>query len=164
VTQYNIGKKQETCLACGKEFRGGEEVVSCVFQEGEGLGRADLCAACWEEGKAPEHFSSWRRKAEEKNAPRKFDNAAALQLFRVLSDSEEQRDADTAYMLALLLMRKKVFDLVRTGTEDGRKVMVIKVRGDAEEFRVTDRNLSEEQLEEVKNSLESIFESVESVE
>ena len=158
VTQYNIGKKQETCASCGKEFTDGEEVVSCVFRETESIGRADFCAACWDDGRAPRHFSSWRRKVKKETAPRRFDARAALELFRVLVDSEEQRDADTAYILALLLMRRKVFELVRAGSEGGAKTMILKLRGGGEEFRVIDRSLTEDGLEEVKNSLESIFE------
>lgn len=158
MAQYNIGKKQEKCVSCGREFADGEEVVSCVFPESESIGRADLCAACYEQGRAPEHFSSWRRKVEKQTAPRRFDGKAALDLFRVLADSEEQRDADTAYILALLLMRRKIFELVRAGSEGKVKTMVLKLRGGAEEFRVADRNLTEDRLEEIKNSLESIFE------
>jgi hypothetical protein len=158
VAQYNIGRKQETCVSCGKEFADGEEVISCVFREGDGIGRADLCTTCWAEGGAPEHFSSWRRKVEKEAAPRRFDGRAALELFRVLVDSEEQQDADTAYILALLLMRKKIFELVRAGSEEGVKTMVLKLRSGAEEFRVVDRSLTEDRLEEVKNRLESIFE------
>jgi hypothetical protein len=163
VAQYNIGKKQESCVSCGREFRDGEEVVSCVFPEGEGVGRADLCSTCWQEGRAPEHFSSWRRKVEKKAVPKRFDAKAALALFRVLADSEQSRDADTAYILALLLMRRKIFDLVRAGSEGGVKTMILRLRGEAEEFRVIDRNLTEDRLEEVKNSLESIFEAGEGI-
>ena len=158
MAQYHIGKKRETCASCGRNFEDGEDVVSCVFPEGENIGRADLCIACWEQGQAPQHFSSWRRKVEKETAPRRFDGKAALALFRVLADSEEQKDADTAYILALLLMRRKVFELVRTGSEKGVKRIILRLRGGAEEFGVVDRNLTEERLEEVKNSLESIFE------
>ena len=158
MAQYHIGKKRETCASCGRDFEDGEEVVSCVFPEGENIGRADLCIACWDQGQAPQHFSSWRRKVEKETAPRRFDGKAALDLFRVLVDSEEQKHADTAYILALLLMRKKVFELVRAGSEEGVKTIILRLRGGAEEFRIIDRNLTEERLEEVKNSLESIFE------
>lgn len=158
MAQYHIGKKRETCATCGRDFEDGEDVVSCVFPEGENIGRADLCIACWDQGRAPEHFSSWRRKVEKETAPRRFDGNAALALFRVLIDSEEQKDADTAYILALLLMRRKIFELVRAGSEGGVKTMMLRLRDGAEEFRVVDRDLTEDRLEEVKNSLESIFE------
>jgi hypothetical protein len=158
VAQYHIGKKRETCASCGRDFEDGEEVVSCVFPEGENIGRADLCTACWDLGRAPEHFSSWRRKVEKEAVPKRFDSNAALALFRILIDSEEQNDADTAYILALLLMRKKIFELIRAGSEEGVKTMMLRLRGGVEEFKVVDRNLTEDRLEEVKNSLESIFE------
>lgn len=146
-------------MSCGREFQDGEEVVSCVFPEGEGVGRADLCTTCWQEGRAPQHFSSWRRRVEKKVLPKRFDTKAAQALFRVLADSEEPRDADTAYILALLLMRRKVFDLVRAGSEGGVRTMILRLRGGSEEFKVLDRNLNEDRLREVKDSLESIFEA-----
>jgi hypothetical protein len=158
VAQYRIGKARESCSSCGKEFQDGEEVVSCVFPEGDLLGRADLCLACWDAGKAPPSISSWRRKVEKKAPPKRFDRKAALELFQALADSEEPGDADTAYILALLLMRKNVFELARTGSENGVGVMMLKLRGGTEEFRVPSRDLSEEQLEKVKDNLEAIFE------
>ena len=158
MAQYHIGKGQECCSACAREFRDGEEVVSCVFPAEDSLGRADLCAECWEAGRAPEFISSWRRKVKKKAAPKKFDRKAALELFRVLADSEQPGDADTAYILALLLMRKKVFELERSGSEEGKKVMELRLRGGDEKFRLISRDLTEEQLEGVKDNLESIFE------
>jgi hypothetical protein len=158
MSEYRIGKQQESCTACGREFQDAQEVVSCVFQDADSLGRADLCLECWEAGRAPAHFSNWRRRVERKTPPKVFNRKAALDLFRVLADSEEPRDADTAYILALLLMRKKALDLARAGTVDGANVMVLKAQGSSEEFRVTGRDLTEERLEEVKNNLESIFE------
>lgn len=162
MAQYRIGKGQEACAACGREFPDGEEVISCVYPEKDSLGRADLCPSCWEEGKAPEHISSWRHTVQKKTPPRKFDLKAALELFRVLADSEEHRDADTAYILALLLLRKKVFELARAGMEKGAKVMILKLRGGEEEFRVAGLDLTDERVEQVKANLESIFEGGES--
>ncbi len=158
MAQYRIGKQQENCVACGREFRDGEEVVSCVYPQEDSLGRADLCVDCWEAGKAPAAISSWRRKVQKKASPKRFDRKAALELFRILADSEEPRDADTAYILALLLMRKKVFELARTGSEEGVNTMVLRLRGTAEQFKLASRDLTEEQLEGVKSNLESIFE------
>ncbi len=159
MAEYRIGKKQEACSACGKVFEDGEEVVSCVYPEGGMLGRAELCLGCWDAGKAPAHISNWRRKVERKAPPRRFDRKAALELFRVLSDSEDPRDADMFYILAILLMRKGVFELSRTGSENGQSIMVLRLRGDTEEFKVAPREITEGRLEEVKNNLESIFES-----
>ena len=165
MAQYHIGKRQDACASCKREFADGEEVTSCVYatpgrQEAKAgsLTRADFCKPCWDAGKAPEHISNWRRKVQKKEAPRRFDRKAALELFRILGDSEEPKDADVAYVLALLLLRKKVFDLARAGTEDGRRVMILRLSGGREEFRVVDRELTQERLEAVKSNLESIFE------
>ena len=155
MAQYNIGKRQESCTACGREFQDGEEVVSCVYPEADSLARADLCAPCWEAGKAPGNISHWRYKVKKEAAPRKFNRQAALELFRVLADSQEPQDADTAYILAVLLMRKKVFELARTGSEDGVNIMVLRLKGGTEEYKVASPDLTEERLEEVKDNLES---------
>lgn len=162
MTQYHIGKSQDNCTSCGKEFQDGEEVVSCIFPEEESLGRADVCLDCWDSGKAPRYISSWRRKIEKKAPPKKFDRKAALDLFKVLADSEEARDADTAYILALLLLRKNVFELERTGASEGVSTMVLKLKASGEKYRIPNRELTDERLEQVKDNLESIFEAGES--
>jgi len=162
MAQYHIGKSQEACVACGREFLDGEEVVSCVYPGENSLARADLCTACWVAGKAPSCVCDWRRRIEKKEQPRKFDRKAALDLFRVLAGSEEPGEADTAYILALLLMRKNVFELARTGSENGLRAIVLKLRGSKEEFRLASRDLTDERLEAVKNNLESIFGSADS--
>jgi len=158
MSQYRIGKGQNSCTVCGREFEDAEEVVSCVYSNDDALERADMCMDCWNAGKAPPHMSSWRRKVEKKEPPKRFDRKAALELFRVLSDSQEAKDADTAFILAVLLMRKRVFELERTGLENGVKIMVLRLKGAVEEFKVESRDLDEQRLNEVKDNLESIFE------
>ena len=158
MARYRIGKGQTACTVCGREFEDGEEVYSCVYSGEESLERGDICQECWDAGKAPEHISSWKRRIEKKEPPRRFDRKAALDLFRVLVDSEETRDADTAFILAVLLMRKKVFELERSGTENGKKIMILRLKGSSDEFKVQNRELDDERLNEVKDNLESIFE------
>ena len=158
MAQYRIGKGQDSCTSCGREFVDGEDVVSCVFSGEDSLERADICMDCWESGKAPDYISSWRRQIVKKAPPKRFDRQAALELFRVLSDSQEPKDADTAFILAVLLMRKKVFELERTGLENGTKVMELRLKGDTEIFKIENRELDEQRLNEVKDNLESIFE------
>ncbi len=160
---YKISRSTRTCIACEKQFNEGEEYFAAIFEGPEQFLRKEFCAACWagDTGReaAEGSYSHWKVRVPEKPAERKhkLDVRAASTFFRRLAGSDEPHKRDFAYLLALLLMRKKVL-VQRETTRNGEKdFMVLRFRGEDEDYRTEDPHLPAEALERVKDDLGSLL-------
>lgn len=110
---WKMDKVTWTCLHCAKEFAAGEPFWSRLVDdpqtrtEQSTLRRESYCQDHWP---APgPSFCFWRsqRKVEE-GGPRMLDSDSLLSIFRELAVSDEPRKLNFRYLLALILMRKKL--------------------------------------------------------
>ncbi len=163
---FKISRSMRKCETCEKDFCAGAEYF-CAISEGDGeFARREYCAQCWESdtGRAAAEgaYSYWRTGIPERtDEKRSLDVAAASTFFRRLAGSEEPHKRNFAYLLALLLMRKKVLLLEETVRESGKDFLVLRFRGeDAEDsFRAEDPRLPVEELEKVKDELGQLLDA-----
>lgn len=94
-----------------------------------GLKRLDVCADAWQQGNRPDHlFSFWKSTVSEPAEKKKLfvDNAVLMNLLRRLADTDKPQRLAFRYVLALILMRKKLvrYDGIeeKTATIDGQSV------------------------------------------
>jgi hypothetical protein len=94
-----------------------------------GLCRLDISLEAWEEGYRPEGlFGYWRSTVPEPNAKKKMfvDDAVLMNLLERLADATEPDRLAFRYVLALILMRKKLLrydgNESRTAEVDGQAV------------------------------------------
>jgi len=158
---WKIGKSNRRCCVCEAELVMGEAFYSTLNQWEGGLERRDFCLQCWqnsgEEKQRPDFF--WRTtQADDVPKKRSIDLEVVTDLFRKLPESSDPMRQKVRYFLALLLMRKRVVKLLSTGREDERDFMSIRLRGEEKEQRVTNPNLTQGELDEVKAELELLLE------
>lgn len=141
-----------------------------------GLKRLDVCQEKWQEGARPEQlFSYWKSTVPEPNEKKKMfvDDAVLMNLLRRLEDTEDEQRLAFRYVLALILMRKKLlrYDGVETiGSGDEAKVYwnltpkkdlskgPLGKWNEDETLRVLDPQLDESRIEEVTEQLGEILE------
>jgi hypothetical protein len=163
--EYNISKAAGTCRLCQRAFGPGEEFVATVRETEEDLLREDFCRACWdthESRQDRELFGLWRsRTAEPRQSKRTFvDDDLLIDFFKRLTDAREGVKLRFRFVLALVLMRKKL--LVYEGSqksEDGSEVWTLRVRGGNEMHKVTDPHMDEAKIAEVSSHLGEILEA-----
>jgi len=146
-----------SCVGCGREFEPEERYLSALFEDLDGFSRRDYCLSCWQ-GPPAESFSYWRGRipAREEPAERVVNDAEALELFEQLEDVGEPRQVAFRYLLALLLVRKRVLKLISSGVRDGRP-MVVARPGDGPEYQVLVPRLGQEELAEVSVQMGSVL-------
>lgn len=159
VTDWEIGKTTLVCSASGREFAEGEEIFSALYDEGERFVRRDYGTDCWPPADLEGVFSFWKTRIPRHDAAvRRFvDDDVILDFFRRLAGHEEARKRDFRYVLALLLMRKKVLkfkEMRRLGEET---VMVLHDRVGGCDYEVVDPRLSEEQVERVSEEVGQVL-------
>jgi len=110
------------CSQCGQDFSPEDEYLSALFEEGEQFRRLDYCVGCWQ-GPPAGSFAYWRGRvpAKEERPPRFVDDGELVELFARLSGTTEPRQAAFRYLLGVLLVRKRLLRLVRSGGAGARQ-------------------------------------------
>ena len=134
-TTYDTGRPSGLCAATGRRLEVGERFVACLVEpkEGSGLVRVDYGLEAWEAGARPAAparvFGFWRAVVAAPGAKKKqlVDDASLLDLFEQLAGATEGRKVAFRYLLALVLVRKRL--LVIEGAKGG--TMLVRHKGAA---------------------------------
>ena len=153
---YKLSKSGKGCSVCGGEFETDAEFFSAIFEVEEEWDRKDYCPTCWGTGNE-EAFSHWRSKVrppEEKRAA--FEMDRVLGLFDRVSEGDSESRDRLRYLLALMLVRKRVFKFVGTasGEEEGIRVFCPERE---QEYPVRDPGLDAEEIEKARNELGALL-------
>lgn len=124
-SSYPISRSSGRCASTGKEFVTGDPlVVALVEVEGqEDLQRLDFSKDAWDAGARPQApltlFASWKASFQPADTKKKLllSDEELLDLFEQLGASDQPRQRAFRYVLALLLVRRKV--LVYEGQREG---------------------------------------------
>ena len=136
--------------------------------------RVDFCEACWAAGKRPDAsagdmISFWKTLMPEPTAKRKLlvDDAVLVDLFERLEDKPEAQDVRFRFVLALILMRKRILRYEKSTVQgqgaEAREVWDMVLRGSEKEAReprpltVVNPSLTPEQISEVSGQLTQIL-------
>jgi hypothetical protein len=158
---YALGHCSGRCAATGREFNPGEVFVASLFESlpGRRLERADYSLQAWEGGARPGPanalFGFWRATyspAPEKKSPLLSD-PELLDLFEELQGAAEHKQVVFRYVLALLLVRRRVLRLM--GSPPGR--LLVLPRGEAGQPReVVDPGMDEAAVGEAIEQLSQV--------
>jgi len=165
---YNITRTAGLCVACETQLQPEQEYVATVREprdgeEAEGFVREDFCPACWdaaEEARKAEPFGVWRTHVPKPTEKKKLfvDDDVLINFFERLDGAEEPAKVSFRYVLALVLMRKKLLVYDRSGKDDaGRDVWRMHFKGSDRKHEVTDPNMDEDQIAEVSQQLGQIL-------
>ena len=80
------------------------------------------------------------------------------EFFKNLADRRTDEDLDFRFVLALLLVRRKVLKFDRMEERNGGMFLLFRHLKDKTEYPVSDRDLTEEQIGEVNQKVEGFLE------
>lgn len=139
---FTIGRSSGACVATGRAFSPGDRRVTALVErepapgEPEGLERLDFCERAWDDGHRPERlFGFWRSVVPEPHAKAKLliDDDQLLALFEQMGEEAPQTDSVRReafrFVLALLLVRKRLLRHEGGRREAGRAIMLVRSRG-----------------------------------
>lgn len=173
---YNIRRVGRQCAGCGKALEPGTRFTATLKERRQELFREDFCDQC--RPKAPKTddrdvLCVWRGRVPEPTEKKRLliDDDLLVNLFERLGDQLAERDsaeqapaADEArirfrYVVALILMRKKLLIYDRMDTDDReREIWTMHLRGRDEKVFVMDPKLTEDRIAEVSANLSEIME------
>ena len=109
MSEWEINKPLGQCYGSGRKIEYGEEYFGALVRTDEGLQRRDFCADYWESEK-PEVFCYWKTKLPHPDQKKQLfvDDQMLMAFFERLEKETEQEKINFRFVLALILMRKRI--------------------------------------------------------
>jgi len=162
--EYDIQPTSGLCERCKRQLHPGEQFLATVTETDQSLIRNDFCLPCWEadgRDERPDVLGLWRaRVPQPQQKTRLFvDDELLIDFFHRLSGADEPAKISFRFVLALVLMRKKllVYDRAEKRPE-GPEVWIMHVKGDDRKEEVIDPHMDDEKIAEVSHDLSQILE------
>lgn len=167
---FKLGKPKPLCTACGKELVQGENFVAIARFGEEELIREDYHMACWVEPLDPEEslnsniLGVWQTRLpeeeEKKNKRLLVDDDLLINFFTRLEGQEQEDRINFRFVLALILMRKKLLDYVSSSTVEDVDIWRMKFKKDTEDniHEVIDPGMDDDKIASVSASLSEVME------
>jgi hypothetical protein len=158
--EWAITHRADVCAMTHRPFVPGEYFYTLLYHGTSGYRREDLSEEAWQNrNENIQPFSFWKSRYEPlPPKPREtLPRENAEQLFRRLIASENP-PANTCYVLAAMLERKRVLKQVKTESrEGGRRVLIYEQPTTGDVFVVPDPQLRLDELEAVQNELAELL-------
>jgi len=165
MTEWNIQSRAHVCEACGKHFADKEAYHTLLFDDKSEFRRSDICQACWQKqysdgARDRKGFVSyWHGVYEAPVAridPIQRENAESL--LRKLIELNDPRYVPAAYILAVMLERKRLLKIKEQLQRDGHRVFIYEQPATGDVFTIVDPNLHLNQLEQVQHDVAALLE------
>lgn len=162
MAEWKVNRSQRVCAVTAKVFAAGDSFFSALQEEGDSFVRYDYATDIWPDVDKSAFFSYWKthipEKDQEKKNRLKIDTEAFYTFFSSLRSQQKNRNPLFTYLLALILIRKRILRLDEIEkSPDGEGLIIYDTRT-KEEIRIDVPIVTEEDLQEARNELEQIFE------
>ena len=163
-SSYQIGRSPGRCSVSGRPLEPGEPYIAALSERDgdEGFERIEFSESAWDDGARPARlFGFWRATVPHPNDTPKLliDDEAMLELFDSLDGATGDK-ASFRFVLALILMRKRLLKHVgQRHTSEGR-CMLVRRKGDASDtppVEVDDPDLQPSEVETIAAQLEPVL-------
>ena len=160
MSEWEINKPLGQCHGTGREIEYGEEYFGALVKTEEGLQRRDFCADYWEREK-PDVFCYWRTKLPQPGQKKRLfvDDQMLMAFFERLEKETEQEKINFRFVLALILMRKRILKYDDTRIDDGQEIWRLRIVGDKQIAEVVNPHLDEEQIEQLSSQIGEILQT-----
>jgi hypothetical protein len=154
-TDFPIGHLSGQCAACCQPLQPGQVYYAVIWQQDEQYIRKDFDEKCWT-APPPDALGAWRAKVPVSQArprPKHVPARLLMDVFERLGETDGAAPAKMRFVLALLLMRRR---LLRDGglrEEAGVQTWHMKRPADQVEFDVVCPPLSEQDTEELSQQM-----------
>jgi hypothetical protein len=156
---YAVARPRGVCAISNLPIEPGETFMAALRDAGETLERLDVKSEHWSEFDSSTAVAFWRCTMPRGQEKRKLlvDDAMLCELLVRLQDATEPAKLSFRFVLALILMRKRMVIYESTRREGDREVWTIRLRGREGSFDLIDAKPTEEQIAAVREQLGEIL-------
>lgn len=156
---YDVPRPGGKCAVSGREIAPGEKFVAAVRESATGLERIDVSLETWNDFDRANLLGFWQTTMPRPEEKKKVfvDDQVLCELFERLADATEPAKVNFRFMLALVLMRKRLVVYEEARKEEGRDVWVVRMKGKEDRLNLVDPHLNEQEMAEVSQQLGQIL-------
>ena len=164
MNEWNIQSRARACEACAQPFADRQPYHTLLLDEPPALRRSDICEPCWQKQSADARsqtgfISHWQGIFEvPPPAVDAIQKETAETVLRKLIEQNDPRYAPAAYILAVMLERKRILKVKEQITRDGQRVFLYEQPKTGDIFTIADPNLHLDQLEAVQRDVAMLLE------
>ena len=160
MSDWEINKPLGQCSGTERKIEHGEEYFAALVETDEGLQRRDFCADYWESQK-PDVFCYWKSKLPEPGQKKQLfvDDQMLMAFFERLEKETEQEKINFRFVLALILMRKRILKYDDTKTKNDQEIWHLRIVGEKQIVEVVNPHLDEEQIEQLSSQIGEILQT-----
>ena len=159
MLDFDIQRCTRRCLATDRELKAGDVVYSVLLPSGSRVVRQDYSEEGWPG--APENAIGWWKSTIAESGAKKMHwapNEVLLHFFQQLTENATKEDV--CYVLALLLVRRRVLRVEATeDAPDGRETLVVYCAANETEYRVTVNLPNEERIRVIQHELAHLLQT-----
>jgi len=165
MNEWNIQSRAHVCEVCTQPFADKQPFHTILLDEKEGLRRSDICDPCWQKNFVIDaasrtgFISHWQGVFE---VPPPVVDAiqkeTAETLLRKLIEQNDPAHAPAAYILAVMLERKRMLKVKEQIQRDGKRVFIYEQPKTGDIFTIVDPDLHLDQLEQVQQDVANLLE------
>ncbi len=158
-SEWEFSRSSGHCAVTGRALAEGESYYAVLFETPQGFERRDCSLDAWT-GPPEGHFCYWRASVPVKNkqsGPVAVDYELLTQFFLKLEESDCEVRQQFRFVLALLLMRKRILRLEKTDRDGGQEYWVMRLVSDQSEHRVLNPRLGPEEVARLSQQLTAIL-------
>ncbi len=159
MQQWETAKPTGTCSVSGRQLEEGEEYYAVFFEEGDSFRRVDYSLESWD-GQPANAFCFFKTRVpiqEEKKKKLFVDDGMLINFFERLASETEPVRLQFRFVLALILMRKRILRYEETVRDDGAELWQMRLVKEKSLHRVLNPHLTDEQIAGVSIQLGAIL-------
>jgi hypothetical protein len=166
MNEWNIQSRAHACEACSQPFADRQPYHTLLFDErAENLRRMDVCETCWQNqfsngaSERKGFISHWQGIFElPPPAVDAIQKETAETVLRKLIEQNDPAHAPAAYILAVMLERKRILKVKEQIVREGHRVFIYEQPKTGDIFTIADPNLHLDQLEQVQRDVAQLLE------
>lgn len=158
-SEWEVSRTSGQCSVSGRPLAEGESYYAVLFETPQGFERRDYAEDTWT-GPPEGHFCYWRARVPVRDKPAgpvAVDHALLTQLFLQLEEKDSEAHRQFRFVLALLLMRKRILKLDKSEREGEREYWLMRLVSDQSDHRVLNPRLGPEEVERLSGQLTAIL-------
>jgi hypothetical protein len=158
MADWEIKKPLGTCAGSGKTIEPEQEYIATLIETPEGMQRKDYCVEYWNENK-PEVYCYWKSVMPKPDQKKKLfvDDSMLMSFFERLATETDEEKLNFRFVLALILMRKRLLKYDSSKNADGKEIWSLKVSGREQIDQVINPHLTEDKIEQLSGQLGQIL-------
>jgi len=158
MEQWQVQRTAGQCAGTGEKLEPGQEYYAALIDKKTHFDRLDFCCQYWQEHK-PEVFSFWKTRMPLPNQKKKLfvDDQVLINFFERLAEESEPVKVNFRFVLALILMRKRILKYEDSRCQNAQEIWRIRLVRDKKIYELVNPNLNDAQIEEVSQELSTIL-------